>query len=219
MPMPMNKEEWPPVSCNASNGASALEAESLDDGALNRWSAEFRERLRAMVEVRMTPRLASRLDPSDVVQEALVEAAQRFDDYRQNPILSPYLWLRFLTLQRLNILYRRHLQTRKRAADREAVMPELEVSSVALAQWLADSGTSPSKSAVRRERQSLLHDALEKIPPFDREILTLRHFEHLSHDEAAQVLGITLAAARRRYYRALERLQEIVVPILGEDRL
>lgn len=196
---------------------AAVAVESFDDDALQRWSVEFRTRLRRVVELRISPRLASRLDPSDVVQEALVEAAQRFGEYRANPPLSPYLWLRFLTLQRLNILYRRHVETGKRSTQRESVLPDVEVASVALAEWFVDSGTSPSKAAVRREQHEHLRRTLESMSPQDREILTLRHFEQLSLEEATHVLGITLAAGRRRYYRALERLQELVAPLFEEE--
>jgi RNA polymerase sigma-70 factor, ECF subfamily len=163
-----------------------------------------------MVQVRMDPRLAARLDPSDVVQEALTEATERFADYEHNPTMSPYLWLRYLTLQRLHILYRRHLATHKRAANREVMLPDFEVSSVVMAQWLIDRGSSPSESAAKREVHLRLCEALETMSPQDREILTLRHFEQLSSEESAQVLGISLAAASRRYYRALERLREII---------
>jgi RNA polymerase sigma-70 factor, ECF subfamily len=188
-----------------------------DPAELQRWCVEFRSRLRAMVDARLDPRLAARLDPSDVVQEAMTEATQRYAEYQRNPTMSPYLWLRFLTLQRLNILYRRHLATHKRAADREIVLPEFEVSSVVMAQWLVDRSISPSQLAVNREQQLRLRDALETMSPQDREILSLRHFEQLSSEESAQVLGITLSAASRRYYRALERLREIMSPILDES--
>jgi RNA polymerase sigma-70 factor (ECF subfamily) len=189
-----------------------------DRAELQRWCVEFRDRLRAMVHARLDPRLAARLDPSDVVQEALTEATQRFPEYQRNPTMSPYLWLRFLTLQRLAIFFRRHLATHKRAVDREAVLPDFDVSSIVMAQWLVDQHSSPSESAVKREQQLRLRDALETMSPQDREILSLRHFEQLSSDEAAQVLGITLAAASRRYYRALERLREIMAPILESDQ-
>jgi RNA polymerase sigma-70 factor (ECF subfamily) len=202
------------VPADASLTTSPAASKGL--GELSDWYAQFRDRLRAMIEVRLTPRLAGRLDPSDVVQDAFLEASERYDDYRRNSTLTPYLWLRFLTLQRLQVLYRRHLHTLKRAAGREAVMPELEVSSVVLAQWLADPGTSPSGSAERRELQAQLREALDALTPQDREVLTLRHFEQLNHDEAAEVLGITRAAASRRYYRALDRLREVLAPVFSD---
>jgi RNA polymerase sigma-70 factor (ECF subfamily) len=194
------------MSSSVPNGATELE----------QWMTQFRDRLRAAVQLRLHPQLAGRFDPSDVIQEAYLEAAQRYEEYRRNPTLSPYLWLRFLTLQRLQIVHRRHLQAQMRAADRETALPELEVSSVGLAHWLVDSGPSPLQAALRREQQARLQQALETLPPQDREILTLRHFEQLNSDEAAQALGITPVAANRRYYRALDRLREIVLPILGD---
>jgi len=184
---------------------------------LNRWFTEFRDQLRALVQLRLSPRLNGRLDPSDVIQEAYLEATERFGEYQRNPTLSPYLWLRFLTLQRLGIVHRRHLHTHKRAAGKEAMMPEIEVSSIVLADWLIDSGTSPSKSALKHECRDRLYEALETMSAQDREILTARHLEQLSNEEAAQALGITTAAASRRYYRALDRLREIIIPVLGDS--
>jgi RNA polymerase sigma-70 factor (ECF subfamily) len=195
--------------------------EATNDGAahadgLDQWSADYRERLRALVRLRMAPQLAARLDPSDVVQDALAEAAVRLEAYRREPKLSPYLWLRFLTLQRLRILYRRHIGAEKRNARRERLLPAPEASSIVLAEWLADSGTSPSGTLERAEAQAALAAALQRMPPLDREVLTLRHFEHLSNEEAAQALGVSLAAVRRRYYRALDRLREFMGPLAGD---
>jgi RNA polymerase sigma-70 factor (ECF subfamily) len=187
--------------------------------ALNHWFTEYRGRLRGLVQLRLSPLLVGRLDPSDVIQETFLEATERFSDYHKNPEMSPYLWLRFLALQQLGIAHRRHLHTHKRAAGKEAAMPNIEVSSVVLADWLVDSGTSPSKSALHRETREQLLVALETMSPQDREILTARHFEQLSNEEAAQALGISTAAASRRYYRALDRLRDILEPELGNGDL
>src|SRR5688572_3674030 len=81
-------------------------ADSLED-----WFRLYRDRLRAAVALRLDRRLAGRIDPSDVIQEAFVEAAQRVEQYkreRQGPDkagLTPYVWLRFLAVQRLLILH------------------------------------------------------------------------------------------------------------------
>jgi RNA polymerase sigma-70 factor (ECF subfamily) len=173
---------------------------------------QHRDRLRTMVALRMDPRVAGRLDPSDVVQESFVEAAQRYPEYTRSPTLSPYLWLRFLTMQRLLILHRRHLQTASRDAGREVSLeaPVLDISSAGLAQHLLDSGTSPSRTAARVEEAARLHEALEQLEPIDREILALRHFEQLGNEDAAGVLGIEPDAASQRYYRALNRLRDVL---------
>ena len=70
--------------------------------------------------------------------------------------------------------------------------------------------TSPSEAAVRIERARKLEEALNSMDPIDREVLTLRHFEHLSRSEAARELGIQESAAAKRYVRALERLKRIL---------
>jgi RNA polymerase sigma-70 factor, ECF subfamily len=79
-----------------------------------------RNRLRRMVALRLDERLKRRIDPSDVIQEAFLEATERRVEYaREAEPMSPFLWLRFLTLQRLQIAHRRHLGTRARDAGRE----------------------------------------------------------------------------------------------------
>src|SRR5207253_8775074 len=69
------------------------------------------DRLRRMVALRLDRRLQGRIDPSDVLQEAYLEASARLDEYLQNPTMPFYLWLRFLTGQKLVALQRRHLGT------------------------------------------------------------------------------------------------------------
>jgi RNA polymerase sigma-70 factor (ECF subfamily) len=191
---------------NASRPADAG-GRSLDD-----WFRAYRDRLRLLVALRLDRRVVGRLDPSDVIQETFLEAAERYEDYTKAPALSPYLWLRFLAMQRLQILHRRHLTAQNRDARRDMSleMPGPEISAVALAGLLAESGTTPSGAAVRAEREAALHAALQQMEPADREVLALRHFEYLSNDEAATVLGATPAAASQRYYRALKRLKDLL---------
>jgi RNA polymerase sigma-70 factor (ECF subfamily) len=179
--------------------------------------SQYRDRLRGMVVLRIDPRIAGRLDPSDVVQESFLEAAQRYSDYTRSPTLSPYLWLRFLTMQRLLILHRRHLQAVCRDAGREISLEggAPDISSAGLTRHFLDSGTSPSRTAARIEEAARLHRALEQLEPLDREILALRHFEQLDNDEASQALGIHPDAASQRYYRALNRLRDVLTLSAG----
>src|SRR5215510_10831435 len=86
---------------------------------LNELFDSYRDRLRLMVHLRMDRRLQSRVDSSDVLQEAFLEAAQRYDRYQENPTMPPFLWLRFLVGQRLLLLHRQHLGVKARAAGRE----------------------------------------------------------------------------------------------------
>jgi RNA polymerase sigma-70 factor (ECF subfamily) len=181
---------------------------------------QHRDRLHRMVGLRLDRRLQGRIDPSDVIQEASLEAAARLAEYVRNPTMPFFLWLRLLTGQRLAILHRRHLGARMRDAGREVALHRgglPEATSVALAAQLLGKDTRPSEAAVRAERKIRLQDALNGMDALDREVLALRHFEQLTTAEAAQVLGITPAAAGKRYLRALERLREILTQVPDPD--
>ncbi len=170
-----------------------------------------RGRLRRMVAVRLDPRLAARVDPSDVVQETLAEADRRLDDYLRDRPLPFYPWLRQLAGERLGAEYRRHVRAARRSVGREeppAPLPEGSV--LALAERLLDRGPGPSEAARRAERRERVRRALEGLPPPEREVLALRYLEELSAREVGAVLGIGEEAAKKRALRALRRLQELL---------
>ena len=177
-----------------------------------------RERLRRMVRLRLDRRLLGRVDPSDVLQEAYLDIAGRAEEYLANPTMPPFLWLRFLTAQRLTILHRRHLGAQARDPDREISLHRgaiPQATSVSLAQQLLGRMTSASQAAIRAELQTRLQVVLNGMDPLDREVLALRHFEELSNAETAQVLGLQKSAASNRYIRALKRLKELLEALPG----
>jgi len=173
-----------------------------------------RERLRLMVLFRMDRRLRPRLGASDIVQEVCLEALQRLPQYLRETAPMPFfLWMRFLAFQRLAMLHRRHLGAKARAAGREVRLnrtPRTGTSSAVLAEGLAASITSPSMAVARNEMRALLRAALDAMDPIDREVLSLRHFEHLSNAETARELGLGAAAASKRYIRAFRRLRVLL---------
>ncbi len=180
---------------------------------------QHRERLVQMIRLRMDQRLVRRIDASDVIQEAYLECVRRYDDYRENPQMPLFLWVRLQTSQKLLDLHRRHLGTQMRDVGREAVLNHgaTSVSSVALAAQLLGRLTTASKAAIRKETQLRVQDALNAMDAIDREVLTLRHFEMLTNEETASVLGISKTAASNRYIRALMRMKEIATSISGLD--
>ncbi len=188
-------------------------AEAGDEAALAAFFADSRERLRRLVALRMHPRLLGRLDASDVLQEAWLDCARRYEGWVRDPQMPLYLWIRFLTAQKLTEMHRRHLGAQQRDARRElraATGPE--ASAVSLAGRLMGDVTSPSQAVCREEAHKRLSHALEAMDPVDREVLTLRHFEELTNNDVAEVLGITKAGASNRYVRALKRLRDVMQP-------
>ena len=127
-----------------------------------------------------------------------------------------FVWLRFITGQRMLIVHRRHLGAKMRDAGEEVslyrkAMPE--ATTMSLAAQLLGQLTSPTQAAVRAELQLQLQQALNGMDATDREVLILRHFEELNNNETAEVLGISKTAASNRYVRALRRLREILAAI------
>lgn len=178
-------------------------------------------RLRAMVSLRLDRRLQGRIDPSDVLQEAYLDAIKQFPKYLEQRALPFFLWLRLIAGQRLMILHRRHLGAQLRDAGREVSLYRgslPETTSAALAAQLLGRESRPSEAAMQAERSLRLQEALNRMDPVDREVLTLRHFELLTNTETADVLGIRASAASKRYVRALKRLKEILAALPGGGR-
>jgi RNA polymerase sigma-70 factor (ECF subfamily) len=189
-----------------------------DQQALAELFARYRDRLRRMVQLRLDRRVQGRVDASDVLQEAYLDAARRAAEYAANPAMPFFLWLRGLTGQRLLMVHRRHLGARMRDVGQEVALYRgalPQASSVSLAAQLLGRMTSPSLAAVRAEMQLKLQEALNGMDPLDREVLALRHFEELSNGEVAAVLGLEKAAASNRYVRALKRLKEVLATLPG----
>ncbi len=191
------------------------QARGGDPGARQELLVRHSTRLQRMVALHLDRRLAARIDPSDVVQEALAEAAQRLSDYLRRRPLPFYPWLRQLAWERLIDLRRRHLHAGKRSVTREeaGILDLPEDSAVELASRLVDVGSSPSDHVLREELRARVQVALARLAPRDREVLVLRHLEQLSTREVAAVLRITDSAVKTRHLRALERLHRL----LGED--
>lgn len=178
-------------------------------GALERLFSEHRDYLKRVVDLRMDRQTRRRLDPSDIVQETLVEALRLVDDFVEDPVMPVHLWLRKLAVGRLVMAQRQHLGAGKRTMRREIDLPEH--SSLSIAQQLVAGIASPSMASSRREIARIVRDAMSQLREIDREIILLQTFEGLNSTDAAQVLGIEPAAIRQRYGRALLRLRDLLI--------
>ena len=181
--------------------------------ALGELLQSHRDQLLRIVRFRMDPRVSSRMDPDDVLQDAFMEATNRFQDFVDNQEMPFFLWLRFITVQKLLQLHRKHLGAQARDAGREISIfskPHPQVTSAVLAAHLLGKQTSPSLAAMRAEQTILVEQALNSMNEVDREILALRRFERLKNNDVAALLDISPKAASNRYVRALEKLQQAV---------
>ncbi|MFN5078450.1 MAG: sigma-70 family RNA polymerase sigma factor [Planctomyces sp.] len=189
-----------------------------DAEAVNRLMDRHREAVRRMVQLRLDHAVARRVDASDVVQDVMLEASQRLTDYLRNPGMPFHLWLRQLALDRIIDMHRRHRGAQRRSVDREQNFSGVgndEQSAADLAALLRDAELTPAAAALRKELQSRFVAALQQMDEGDREIIVMRHFEHLGNSEAAEALGLSAPAAGMRYLRAIRRLRELLG---GDDR-
>jgi RNA polymerase sigma-70 factor, ECF subfamily len=176
--------------------------------AFDRLFALCESQLRRFVDLRLDPKLRPRVDPSDVVQEAHLEAFRRLDDFLETPTLPFKLWLRQITLDRLLMMRRRHVGAARRSLAREAALPD--GSSCALARQLIAAGSTPSQQVGREEMARRVREAVARLADADREVILMRTFESLSFEEIARLIGVEAAAARKRHGRALLRLHKIL---------
>jgi RNA polymerase sigma-70 factor (ECF subfamily) len=178
----------------------------------------YRRRLRQMIALRLDPRLAARIDPSDVVQDTLAEAVQHLADYLRDRPLPFYSWLRQLAYKRLSDLHRHHVQAQKRSVRREEHGPPLpDGSALELADRLLAHGSSPSARLRREELRDRVEAVLARLGERDREVLVLRHLEQLPARDIAAILGMTEGAVNTCHLRALERFRALLKDEIGED--
>ncbi len=180
-----------------------------DRQAFEKLFARHRPYLRQVVDLRLDPKVRSRVDPSDVVQETHLEAFRRLPDYLERRPMPFRLWLRKTAYERLLMVQRHHVQAQRRAVGREVALPDR--SSVQLFRQLLAPGSTPSQQLARAELARRVRQAVAQLAEIDREILLMRNLEGLSNHEVAQVLEIEPAAASQRYGRALLRLRKLLL--------
>ncbi|SRR5579884_2102162 len=171
-----------------------------------------RPTVRAFIDLRLDPRVRARVDPSDVVQEAQMDAWNGLARFLEREPMPFRLWLQKTAYQRLLKVQRHHLAA-KRTVKREASLPDR--SSLLLVRQLLARGPSPAEQLAAAEVARRVRRALQGLDETDREILLMRNVEELAYEEVGYLLDITAAAARKRYGRALIRLQKA----LAEDGL
>jgi RNA polymerase sigma-70 factor (ECF subfamily) len=186
-------------------------ARGVAAAARGRLLEAYRGYLRLLARLQLGRRLRGKVDPSDLVQEAFLEAHRDFAAFHGSTPAELRAWLRRVLAHNLANQVRRYRRTRRRDLRLERELAaELEQSSQALERGLAAAGASPSQQAADREQAVRLADALERLPDDYREVLLLRHFEGLSFPDVARRLGRTVDGVKNVWARALARLRPLM---------
>lgn len=181
-----------------------------DAAAVNRLFDRHRDAVRKLIALRMDRQMARRVDASDIVQDVLIEASGRLREYLDNPKLPFHLWLRGLAQDRMIDLHRRNRAQRRDVTREQAIDGggDFDRSSFNLAAQLQDAGLTPAAAAIKEELEHRFWAAIDTLEQGDREVILMRHAEHLGNGEVADALGLSPAAAGMRYLRAIRRLRE-----------
>jgi RNA polymerase sigma-70 factor (ECF subfamily) len=173
--------------------------------ALARLYEEHRPRLLAMLQRRIDPGLAVRVDAEDVMGEVYLEARRRWPKFRSRVDLPAFVWLYGIARDCLIETWRK--QNRGcRSPDRE--MPWPEQSSLQLGLGLVADAAGPGTMAEQAEFAGRMREAMQQLRDGDREILWMRHYDELGFADIATLLGVSENTATVRYVRALRRLKD-----------
>lgn len=171
----------------------------------------FEPWLRLLARTQVESRFHAKFDPSDIVQQTLLEAVRAFPTFRGDHEAEFAAWLRQILGHVLAHEIRRYQGTQKRDLNREVSLDqELTGVSQRLGDLLPADATSPTQAAARGERERQLARVLERLPADYRTILVLRHLEGFSHEDIARRLDRNPGAVRMLWVRALARLRQEV---------
>jgi RNA polymerase sigma-70 factor (ECF subfamily) len=154
----------------------------------------------------LDPALRGKAGASDLVQETLADAVHDFERFEGTSADELRRWLRRLLLNNLVSFIRRYRDADKRDLAREVPLDTETQSDPE--RGLASTAPSPSKRAMRQEQARAIQQALARLPEEYRQVLLLRFQEDLSFEEIGQRLQLSPNAARKRWARALKRLQQ-----------
>jgi RNA polymerase sigma-70 factor (ECF subfamily) len=189
------------------------QAQQGDADAVERLLTVHREPLRRMIDLRLDPALAARVDASDIVQDVLIEAHRRLQDYLRKPTMPFHLWLRHIAKDHIIDAHRHERLAQRRSIDREQSLNANRPGESSL-DWAAqflDAEMTPASAAMRQEMERKVQSAIEQLDPDDREIILMRYVEQLSNQDVADTLGVSEAAASMRCLRAVRRLQSMLL--------
>ncbi len=171
---------------------------------------DYRDYLRLLARTQMSPRLQTKLDASDIVQQAILQAHQNRAQFRGQSEAEWLGWLRAILANVLAASVRR-FSAEARDLDREqSLEAELELSSSRLESLLAADQTSPSERVVRAEDLFRLANALSRLPPDQRLVVELHYLKGLPVADIAMQVDRTRPAVVGLLFRGLKKLNELL---------
>jgi RNA polymerase sigma-70 factor (ECF subfamily) len=172
---------------------------------------KYRDWLGLLARMQVGERYRAKFDPSDVVQQTLLEAVRAWPQFRGRSDGELAAWLRQILARVLAHEFRRFGAVKARDLAREVSLDRAIADSCQrLEHILADPATSVGARLDRHEAEKRLAEILERLPDDYREVILLRNMEGLSHEEVARRMNRGVGAVRMLWVRALARLRDEV---------
>jgi RNA polymerase sigma-70 factor (ECF subfamily) len=168
----------------------------------------YREYLRLLARMNLDARLRGAIDPSDIVQQTLLKAHEKRDQFRGSSDAERAAWLRAILAHQITDAMRRF--GRQRGGRERSLDEALERSSARLDAWLASEQSSPSQKQVRQERLLELVALIARLPEAQRTVLELHHLQGLPVPAAAEQMGKSPAAVASLLYRGMKTLRAML---------
>jgi RNA polymerase sigma-70 factor (ECF subfamily) len=175
------------------------------------WHLEsYRDYLRLLAGLQLPPILRGKVDPSDMVQDTLLKAHQKVDQFRGHSEAELAVWLRRILLNRLTEAVRQIGTWARHRTERQALEVSLEQTSARLEAWLASEQSSPSEKAIRHEELLRLTQAILELPQHQRLALELKHLQSWSVEAIARHMGLSKLAVGGLLRRGMKKLRELM---------
>jgi RNA polymerase sigma-70 factor, ECF subfamily len=176
----------------------------------------YRNYLLVVAANHLDRRLRQRVDPSDLVQEAMLAAHRDFADFRGCTEREFMGWLRKILVHCIGHAVETHVKARKRDIRREAPQQASTDMSDAGQLWnntISGRDSTPSEIFGRGETATKLLQQLSKLKPEYRDVIIYRNLQGLSFDEVASRMGRKPTNVRMLWLRAIEKFRGVCLPI------
>ena len=191
-----------------------VDAKAGDRDSLGRLLAAYQNYLHLLARTQLSQQVRSRVSPSDIVQETMLEAHCGFQNFAGNSDGEFFAWLRKILANNLSRAIEQHLLTAKRDVRREvtqqSIHASLDQSALRLEAMLADQRPQVESQASLQEDLIRLADALVQLPPDYRDVIVMRHFEDVSFAEIATRMNRSSGATRMLWLRAISQLKQLM---------
>jgi RNA polymerase sigma-70 factor, ECF subfamily len=194
----------------ASNELATLIEVAVDQPVCEQRVERYREYLRLLARLQLNARLQAKLDASDIVQQALLQAHASLGQFRGQTEAEWLSWLRTILANTLAAAGRRFSAEARDAGRERSLEAELDLSSSRMQGLLAADQSSPSERAVRADELLRLARALKGLPADQRQVVELHHLKGLPIAEVAEEMGRTRPAVVGLLYRGLKKLRELL---------